>query len=215
LDVDAAEEVDAPDRPDDGVGPELASWSSQLFRTVGAHEARRGFRLERAFWEAIEAVSEILGRKRTALVSQVSDAARKQELNTASALRVFVVKNLMREVTRLKRLNDTSLFISLLHQAPVPAFAVDRDKRLLRVNNEFNRFLRGLVGGAQDIPAKGQLQVNLETPVAEIFTALGVSGEAFGTSINVTYAGRVSRAGVKMVAVPPADPKVLVGYVTR
>jgi predicted DNA-binding ribbon-helix-helix protein len=203
------------ERTDDGMAEDLTAWTSQVFRTVGAQDARKGFRLETAIWEGIAVVSQILGLKRSALVSRVSEAARSRELNTASALRVFVVQKLLGEVERLRRLNDTSMFISLLQQAPVPAFAVDRDKRLVRVNLEFNRFIRALVGGVQDPNAKANLHVNLETPIADIFEVLGDSGEYYQTSINVSYAGRVNRVGVKLVAVPPADPKVLVGYVTR
>lgn len=139
--------------------------------------------------------------------------ANDRQLNATSALRSYVVHSLVTELERTREQGDEAHTIALLQQAPVPSFAVDRKKRLLRVNGEFNHFLRILFAQTGDTVPKHSLQINLETPVADIFERLGTSGESCDCMMNVLLDARVRRVRTRIVAVPPHEPTALVGYV--
>jgi hypothetical protein len=102
--------------------------------------------------------------------------------------------------------------VPMMQQAPVPSFAVDRDKRLIRVNGEFNHFLRILFAEMGETVRSG-LHINLERPVAQIFAELGRSGQSCECMMNVMMGTRVRRVRTRLVAVPPHDPTALVGYI--
>ena len=142
----------------------------------------------------------------------MQDAAERQ-LNATSALRSYVAHELVSELERTRELTSEENYIALLQRAPVPSFAVDANKRLLRVNGEFNHFLRILFAQSGDTVSRHTLQINLETPVAEIFGMLGTSGESCDCVMNVLLESRVRRIRTRIVAVPPHDPTALVGYV--
>jgi hypothetical protein len=95
----------------------------------------------------------------------------------------------------------------------VPSFAVDRNKRLLKVNGEFNQFLRILFAEIGDANLRHGLQINLETPVVQIFSELGHSGESRQCMMLVAHGARIRHVRTRIVAVPPHDPTALVGYV--
>ncbi|HEY9012912.1 MAG TPA: ribbon-helix-helix domain-containing protein [Devosia sp.] len=200
------------------LGPEderddLINWSTPEFRALSAGDTRKGLRLERAFWRALDFISSRMHRKRSAVILDVMREANSHHLNATSALRSFVANQLVTELERVQDLNDEAHHIALLQQAPLPSFAVDRNKRLLRVNGEFNHFLRILFAETGDAVRRHSLQINLETPVAQLFETLASSGESCDCAMNIVLDTRVRRVRTRIVAVPPHDPTALVGYV--
>ncbi len=209
--------VDLADAKEDG-GPApsdslLLDWAAPEFRTVPTAETRKGLRLERAFWRALGTIATWTGAKRHKLIAKVLEEASSQALNGASALRSFAMHTMHVELERVKALNESSYAVELLQQAPVPSFAVDRAKRVVRVNGEFNHFVRILFAKTGDMAAGKTLQLNLETPIAQVFAELGDRGEARQYMLNVVVDGRVRRTRTRIVAVPPHDPRLLVGYI--
>lgn len=191
----------------------LVEWATPEFRTVSTPKARKGLRLERAFWSALGTISESMGLKRSKLIAELLQEAGEHKLNTASALRSFAVHSMAEELERVRALNEASFAVSLLQQAPVPSFAINRSKRLIRVNGEFNRFIHILFAEGDDSAHPHGVQINLETPLAQVFEELGTSGESRNCMMDVLMGTRVRRIRTKLVAVPPHDPTVLVGYV--
>ena len=191
----------------------LAELTEPSFKAVPTTHARKGLRLERAFWQALSTIAGWSGVRRHRLVADIVEQAEKLELNSASALRSYAIDTMEAEVTRLRELNGFDYAVSLLQQAPVPSFAVDSDKRLVRVNPEFNHFVRILFAETGTATARGSLQLNLETPVAEVFAQLGQSGEGKQFMLNVVADGKSRRTRTRIVAVPPHDPQGLVGYI--
>lgn len=191
----------------------LVDWATPEFRTVSTPMARKGLRLERAFWRALGTISENMGLKRSKLIARLLQEAGECRLNTASALRSFAVHAMEEELERLRALNEASFSVSLLQQAPVPSFAINRNKRLIRVNGEFNHFIRMLFAEVDGSAPSHDVQINLETPIAQIFEELGTSGDSRDCMLNVLMDTRARRIRTKLVAVPPHDPTVLVGYV--
>lgn len=192
---------------------DLSSLTATEFRTVPTSRNRKGLRLERAFWDALETIGEWAGLKRHKLVSRVVEEAEQRDLNSASALRSYAIHMMRGEIERLEALNDQNYAIKLLQQAPVPSFAVDRAKRVLSVNAEFNHYVRILFAETGDAAPRRSLQLNLETPVSDVFDALGTAGEGKVVGLNVVVDGRAKRVRTKIVAIPPRNPDVLVGYI--
>ncbi len=192
---------------------ELGDLVSPEFRTAMIDGRRKGLRLEKAFWTALAAIASWKDVKRHRLISHVVGDAERQDLNSASALRSFAIHAMQAEVERLTRLNELSYSVELLQRAPVPSFAVDRAKRVVRVNAEFNHFLRILFAETSGTFVARSLQLNLETPVSVIFDALRASGEHGQYMLNIVADGRARRTRTRIVAVPPHNPQILVGYI--
>lgn len=203
-----ADDADSEDESD------LSALTATEFRAVSTSRSRKGLRLEKAFWVALETIGQWMGLKRHKLVGKIVEEAERRELNTASALRSYAIDMMHREIRRLASLNDETYTIRLLQQAPVPSFAVDRTKHVLSVNAEFNHYVRILFAETRNAAPRRSLQLNLETPVHEVFDALGTGegeGKVFGLSIVVD--GRAKRVRTRIVAIPPHAPDVLVGYI--
>ncbi|MBU1307177.1 MAG: ribbon-helix-helix domain-containing protein [Alphaproteobacteria bacterium] len=196
----------------DGVRTLLES-SALEFRVVITPEGRKGFRLEHAFWRTLSAIAERQGTKRSHLMSGIVREAAAEGLNTASALRSYVAQQLESELETARKQAEMAASIALLQQAPVPSFAVDRKKKLIRVNAEFNHFLRILFAEMSET-SRNALQINLERPVTELFDELGRSGESVDSMMNVVLGSRFRRIRTRLVAVPPHAPTALVGFVT-
>jgi predicted DNA-binding ribbon-helix-helix protein len=191
----------------------LIDWATPEFRTVPLADARKGMRLERAFWSALTAIASWSGVKRHRLIAKVLQEAAGQALNSSSALRSFAMNAVHQELERVRSRSEVTFAVALLQQPPVPSFAVDKAKRIVRVNGEFNHFIRILFAETGDLASRKSLQLNLETPVAQIFADLGDGGTAQHYMLNITFEGRSRRTRTRIVAVPPHDPKVLVGYI--
>jgi predicted DNA-binding ribbon-helix-helix protein len=192
---------------------ELLEWAAPEFRAVTTSGGRKGLRLERAFWSALTTIASWSGAKRHKLIAKVLDEADGQALNSSSALRSFAMNAMHKELERVRAQSDAAFAVPLLQQAPVPSFAVDKAKRIIRVNGEFNHFLRILFAESGDLASKKLLQLNLETPVAQVFADLGGSGRAGQYMLNISVEGRSRRTRTRIVAVPPYDPRILVGYI--
>jgi len=192
---------------------DLTDLSTPEFRTVAAGNTRKGLRLERAFWYALGVISARFGRKRSALIAEVMQDANDRQLNATSAVRSFVAQTLLTELEQLEARSGQDSYIALLQHAPVPSFAVDRNKRMLRANGEFSHFLRILFAQVGDAVPRHSVQINLETPVGQIFDMLGKSGASCECVMSVVLDTRVRRVRTRIVAVPPHDPTALVGYI--
>lgn len=198
--------------PPEGGDEDLLSVSTPEFRAVPTPDGRKGVRLERAFWQALAGLAERAGVKRSKVISDVLHEATDLGLNSTSALRSYAIRQLDQELQAAQEKTALAFAVPMMQQAPVPSFAVGLDKRLIRVNGEFNHFLRILFAEMGEAVRSG-LQINLERPVAQLFEELGSSGQSCECMMNVVMGSRVRRVRTRLVAVPPHDPTALVGYI--
>jgi predicted DNA-binding ribbon-helix-helix protein len=192
---------------------DLLDWSTPEFRTVATPDGRKGIRLERAFWHALGVIGLDRGLKRDKVISDVMQEANDRQINVTSAIRSFVVHTLASDLERTRQLCGGPQLVSLLLQTPVPAFAVDRNKRLIKVNGDFSQFLRSHFAEIGDSDLRRGLQINLETPISQIFDELGHSRGSRECVMAVAHETRLCRVRTRLVAIPPHDPTALVGYV--
>jgi len=148
----------------DGLGPEDAR-NRLHFRVLTIGGARKGFRLEVVYWEALELLAERNGRGVAAEV-QARLAGAPESLNQSSVLRASLTADLMdgwRDSEARAAHPDWSAMIAAL---PVPAFLASRRSVLLAVNTPLLTVLQGLRSAA-GVPldtVEGALNLSVEVP---------------------------------------------------
>jgi predicted DNA-binding ribbon-helix-helix protein len=188
----------------------LSEITKPEFRTLSIGGGRTGVRLEKVFWQALDALSRDVGQKRTRFVSQIVEDANQLDINATGAIRSTTVDLLLREVERLRPLAQISAMVSLLQAGPAPAFALDQRKRLVQSNPEFLRYLRSVAGSPGAVADAAQL--SMERPLDGLFKDL-VAGQTTECGISIRSGNRERRTTARILMVPPAPAKVLVGYI--
>ncbi|MGB3338038.1 MAG: ribbon-helix-helix domain-containing protein, partial [Devosia sp.] len=122
----------------------LRALSETLFRTVTAGSGRHGIRLEQTYWKALDNLSSASGIKRSAYIGHIVQRAHEGGLNASSAVRSVVTDHLLSQNERLAPLANMPKLLTMLQMAPSPSFALDRAKRIVKVNFEFMRYLRSV-----------------------------------------------------------------------
>jgi len=182
------------------------------FRVVTVGGRRRGIRLERLYWRILGEIAERRGLKRSRLIASVLENGGSQTDNSASILRCFAMDAIDAERSTLAGRTSTSYVIGLLQQAPIPAFAINRHKKLHQVNQEFIQLLRGISGDSTQRIHADVVQLTLETPLDELFLHLSDAKSAH-TNYLIQLDNKQRRGRTKLVAVPPSPAQVLVGYI--
>lgn len=190
----------------------MAEAAALDFRTFTMASGRKGFRLEAAFWAALDGVCAREGISRAALLEDILATDPDGALNATSLIRAFVVAAQNRRLEALEAMVARDTLIALLQHAPVAAFAMDRQKRLIRANPEFLRAVRHVWGMAGDLPIK-TLKLTLTTPVEEIFAALAESDAPVASGLVIEIGHRQRKGNARVVAVPGERLEAVVGYV--
>lgn len=198
-----------------GGAPSFADWIVPQFRVVTTGDRRRGVRLERVFWKLLDDIAARRGLKRSSLIAEVLENAAEGTESVASTLRCYAATTIdIERNTLLARINPQQM-IALMQQAPVPAFAINRQKKLQQVNAEFMQLLRptlnaGGPGAARNVA--DFVHLSLDTPIDELFHA---ARSAPSTQCNYTLQvdDRRRRGQAKIVLVPDDRLETLVGYV--
>jgi predicted DNA-binding ribbon-helix-helix protein len=202
-----------PPNPDDlntvAEGDEL----TPEFRVIVTGNRRRGIRLERLYWRLLGEMADRRGVKRSRLIASVLEGADSSSDNAASVLRCFAIDAIDSERSILVARTSSNYVIGLLQQAPIPAFAINRQKKLHQVNQEFIQLLRAVSGDATQRIHADVVQLTLETPIEELFQQLSDAKMAY-TNYNIQLDAKHRRGRAKLVAVPPSPAQILVGYIT-
>ena len=192
---------------------ELFAAAEPQFRTVSLPGHRAGIRIERIFWDSLTDISAGLGIRRSALVGNIVARARAGELNVASALRSYVAMVHRAENARLKSALAPASLVKLQQLAPLPSFALTRQKRLVSANAEFLQFLRAIAADPTRAVTPEVAQLSLDRPIEEVFEHLRQDGAWLRCQLTIRIDARQRRATCKIVAVPPAPSQAVVGYV--
>lgn len=189
--------------------PLVTDEGEPLFRVVTTGERRRGVRLERVFWRLLDEVATRRGLKRSKLIEEI--LGRDSSENVASTLRCFAAEAIDGERRDLESQVSAHAIIGLMQQAPMPAFAINRQKKLQQVNAEFMQLLRA----EPAVPGKAQAEyvhLSLDTPIEDLF-AIVSTGQATQCNYSLQVDDRRRRGRAKMVIVPGMRSETLVGYV--
>ena len=197
--------------------PSLAEWIVPQFRVVTTGSRRRGVRLERVFWKLLDDIAERRGIRRSALITEVLGGQTDGSESVASTLRCYAATTVEVERGALQARNNPAQTIALMQQAPMPAFAINRQKKLQQVNAEFMQLLRPSLGSGSAASSGARnvadfVHLSLDTPIDELFHS---ARSAPSTQCNYTLQvdDRRRRGQAKIVLVPDDRPETLVGYV--
>lgn len=205
----SAEEGAGSDQLDTPAGQN--DWARPMFRTISLNSVRHAVRLEQVFWDAIARLSARKQVKPADYARELMQISLPSGTNLSSGLRSAVVRQLLDQDLRLASLAEPLATVKLLQLAPTPSFALDRNKQLVRVNDEFVRYLRTAMTKSGP-PEKAQLR--LDRSVDTIFKEL--SGAAFvECGVSIIIANHEWRTEAKVIAPPPFPANILVGFILR
>jgi len=191
----------------------LDSLLTPEFRVINTGNRRRGVRLERLFWQVLSDIAQARGIRRSQLVGDILDEAGPGAENTASILRVYATRELEQQRRGLAARGEPGFVVSLLQAAPVPAFAINRQKRLQQVNPEFIHLLRVVSGNMSQKISADVVHMSLDVPLDQIFLQLSEGAPTLQCGYTLTIDNKQRRGRTKVVAVPPAPSSALVGYI--
>ena len=195
--------------PADGIGE--ADWAVPIFRTVLTSSGRQALRLEAVFWDAIALIAKRQNRKTPDVVRELIGQARPAGANLSSTLRSAVVKRLLDETERLAPLAASMAVVKLMQMAPTPSFALDRNKQLIRVNDEFVRYLRTIL--ARSGPVE-KAQLKLDRPAETLFAEVEL-GAAIECGLSIQVDNHERRTNARIIIPPPAPADVLIGFIVN
>ncbi|ODT80475.1 MAG: hypothetical protein ABS76_16200 [Pelagibacterium sp. SCN 64-44] len=186
-------------------------WAVPVFRTVSTPSGRQALRLEAAFWDALAQMARQENRKATDLVRELLGQARPLGVNLSSTIRSGVVKRLLDHNNRMAPLAAPLAVVKLMQMAPVPSFALDRNKHLVRVNDEFVRYLRTVLSKAGPVE---KAQLVLDRPAETIFAEVE-PGAAIECGLSIRVDNHERRTQARIVIPPPAPAALLVGFISH
>lgn len=188
---------------------ERPAWAVPVFRTVLTESGRHGLRLEGAFWDAIARMAKLENRKTSDMVRELLGQARPSGVNASSTIRSAVVKRLLDESLRIAPLATPLAVVKLMQMAPTPSFALDRNKHLVRVNDEFVRYLRTVL--SKSGPAE-KAQLMLDRPAESLFAELE-PGMAIECGLSIRVDNHERRTQARIIIPPPGPAPLLVGFI--
>lgn len=198
----------------DQVAESAANELAPEFRVVVSAERRRGIRLEQLYWRLLNEIAQRRNLRRSQLMASVLEDADQHDFNAASALRAFTVNVLDQERRNLEERYAENNLVTMLLEAPVPAFAINRAKKIQRANPEFMKLLR-VVGGdmSREVPREG-VGLKLDLPIERLFEQAELAETGVYCHYELTLGERSRRGRVKLQSVPRKPLSLLVGYLT-
>ncbi|UJW83975.1 ribbon-helix-helix domain-containing protein [Devosia sp. SL43] len=186
-------------------------FSTPIFRTITTSKGRQALRLEAAFWDAIEDIASRSNRKPAAVARELLESDGAGDVNAARLIRSQIVRRLLTENKELRPITAPLALVTLMQLSPAPSFALDRKKRLVRVNEEFVRYLRA--GLSRSGPVDGA-QLTLERSTESIFEQAQV-GVPFECGVSIRVQNYERKTDARIILPPPSPSPLLVGFLLR
>ena len=182
------------------------------FRAIRVADKRRGIRLERLYWDLLKDIADRLGQPRSQMIASILEDDASTGVVTARLLRAYTAKTIESERKALTERDQEAFYIELLQRAPVPAFAINRSKKLSGVNHEFVQLLQVLAGDLQVLAHPDVVQLKLDKPIDALLEELK-DIEAVTCNYSVEINDRRRRGRAKIIGIPPEISNTIVGYV--
>lgn len=186
------------------------------FRVLSIGGARKAFRLETVFWEALEALAKRNGRTLAAEVeARLVEAP--DHLNQSSALRANLAAELLALWRRAENRALRPEWSAMVAAVPAPAFVISRRSVLLSANEPLLTYLQSqrLDRGVPLNTLQGAMELTVQAPPSAIAEFAGRSERKF-VSCNVVFAfghHRIScRTRLLPVEGPTPEAAALLGF---
>jgi hypothetical protein len=150
-------------------------------------------------------------RKPTDLVRELVVLDRGVGANLSSTIRSAVVKRLLDRDASLAPLTAPLGLVKLMQLAPLPSFALNRAKTLVRVNEEFVRYLRNALSKTGPVE---KAQLKLDQPAETLFAEIA-PGTAVECGISIRLDNHEHRTRARIVIPPAISHPILVGFISN
>ncbi|KQZ31662.1 hypothetical protein ASD50_15515 [Mesorhizobium sp. Root552] len=191
----------------------LASDAEPVFRVVEGQDARRGIRLERAYWQALRDIATATAQKTGSLVSAVIEQA-PDVTNATSLLRVYCLKWALGELEAARRISNPSLVGNLVRASPGPAFALGLDKRIIAYNQSFLAFVQARFSYAAPGPIGRDFRLALDVHLTDLAANLKANGNTpTPVGFVVGLGDRRLRGNLNSILAPVSGQDIILCYV--
>lgn len=205
-----AETAPAPQAP---AAPAADGDAELRFRVVRQEDWRKGIRLEQLYWNALGEAARASGETLAGLVRRI--AGEDAEGNATARLRVAAARHLSDEAARLRGALNPRRVVAAMQAAPVPSFAVTRDRRIYSCNREFMALVHAnLATGIQQTRGLDTVRLSFDVPIPRLLDVLNDSDkEAVLCAFRVNADGTGFSGNARVRLAPAAGEPILVAYV--
>ncbi len=191
----------------------LASDAEPIFRVVEDNDARRGIRLERAYWQALREIASATSQKIGPLVRSVIGQA-PDMTNTTSLLRVYCLNWALDELEAARNSSSPSLIVNLVKASPSAAFALGLDKRIIAYNQPFLAFIQARFSFAAPGPIGRDFRLALDAHLVDLAASLKANGNTpTGVGFVVGVGDRRLRGNLNAILAPVSGQDIVLCYV--
>jgi predicted DNA-binding ribbon-helix-helix protein len=198
--------------PDHGNFPRPAD-TKPFFRAVNVNGVRKGFRLERSYWSALEKMSDdarmTLGQFVGSVIENHGDSK-----NLSSVLRVAVTEWQASRLDDLMSKATGESILKGLNACPSPVFVLSGTRQLRGYNAAFLRYVRANFVFDDDHPVTTSLKLQIDISTADLIKRLKETNEAYVTiGFVIGMDNRRVRGRINATLAASWDEELIVGYV--
>ncbi|PWW04136.1 putative DNA-binding ribbon-helix-helix protein [Hoeflea marina] len=191
-----------------------SNYATPHFRAVNSRGARRGIRLENIFWSAIEDITRRQGISVGAYFDRIEGEVL-SEAGFSSRVRSAVANDLVSRLRDLERVNSRERAFALVLASPAPAFLLTDDKRIVRYNQAFFRFIQQHFSGVADADVLRSMVLSLDVQIGEVLSRLQAEpGRPVVAGFAIGIGERRARGRLNMVLASVNDAGMILAYVT-
>jgi len=185
------------------------------FRAINSGGKRRGFRLERVFWTALDEVTKADGITVGEYVAKLQ-GGNTGESGLSSQLRASIMRRLMIKYNGLRIKIGGFNSKTIIAACPIPAFVISVDKKILFQNSAFLMYLQTGFTGLESIEELGNIKLTLEAPLIDIIEQLKIdSSRPKYTGFTIGYGERRLRGRLSMALAPDIEePLAAIAFIS-
>ena len=187
--------------------------AAPFFRAVNVNGKRKGFRLEKSYWTALERLSAEDGIAVGEFIGRIADRY-PDSRNLSSVLRVFVTDKLGRKLDALRAKASAEAVLKGINACPSPVFVLSGTRQLRGYNGAFLRYVRANFVFEDDHPVSNSLRLQIDMSTADLIKRLKEANEGFVTiGFVIGMENRRVRGQINAMLAPSWKEDLIVGYV--
>lgn len=189
--------------------------SKPHFRAVTCNGTRRGLRLERGFWSALEELS----RREGIAVGQYVDRVfndDKTEIGLSGRVRAAILRDLAVRASDYEERLSIDRALSIVQASPSPAFILSEDKRILGYNKGFLDLVHRHFSSTARTDILKRVGLTLDASLTDIIAELIAEGRktvAVGFAFGV--ADQRVRGQLAIALAPVSTVRAVMAYVVN
>jgi len=182
------------------------------FRIFKRGAWRRAFRLEDAFWEALERAAKDQEKKLGDYVKQLTESSA-PDANISSLMRVRAMEWLKERCLALETAQIPKKLLQGVLAAPVPCFVISASRELVASNPDFTTYVTAHARPGETSEAT-KVQMSMDVPVQKLLETLASEqGKAMTCGFSIKTSGIVLSGRARVSLVHPDRRDLIVGYV--